>query len=79
MCLFLNLGKNATYNCIIVSQTRFCSLENEPEERHPMNQSILFNHGKVHNIYTLYVSNMKQEFGIFYFQFHWHCNPEDSS
>ena len=24
---------------------RFCSLENEPEETHPMNQSILYNHG----------------------------------
>ena len=31
-----------TLNVYVV---RFCSLENEPEETHPMNQSILYNHG----------------------------------
>ncbi len=36
---------------------RFCSLENEPEERHPMNQSILFNHGKFLSL-SLSLSNL---------------------
>ena len=32
---------------ILEKMITFCQLENEPEETHPMNQSILYNHGKL--------------------------------
>ena len=36
-----------------------CHLENEPEEAHAMNQSILYNHGKKLNQQILMIINLK--------------------
>ena len=37
-------------NCLVTF--RFCSLDDEPEETHEMNQSILYNHGYLTLIYS---------------------------
>uniref|UniRef100_A0A1I8GHW0 EIF3_N domain-containing protein n=1 Tax=Macrostomum lignano TaxID=282301 RepID=A0A1I8GHW0_9PLAT len=40
--------------CSILSKfSRVCHLEEEPEERHPMNQAILYNHGLLNDIFDL--------------------------
>ena len=44
----------------------FCSLPDEPEERHPMNQSILYNHGQyplsVRSFWKVSLSNWMHEY-----------------
>ena len=41
---------------------RFCSLADDPEERHAMNQSILYNHGKW-NIFSFFLPCTKLSLG----------------
>ena len=57
--LRFSIGRKLLHFTCLNFFTRMCHLENEPEEAHAMNQSILYNHGKRLNQHMIMIINSK--------------------